>query len=201
MLSLCEVILDRDGDRSAFIVLFESRSIASRNHSSRTELRCIRIVVEHARDSQRVAVPLQRAPRPLRLSGALVRPYPVQPLLVIEHIKFLPWWEKAESSVSKVQVARLLVAYLLCLLVQTGSRASTVRGHTDSKSFFSLLFRSGNDKYVNRWGERGCISCRAAPRNGQLVMCQPCHDSALRTAPAIIEVPEDHENYKSGNLL
>ena len=32
-------------------------------------------------------------------------------------------------------------------------------------------------------------------------MCQPCNDGALRMAPAIIEVPEDHENYKSGNLL
>jgi len=32
-------------------------------------------------------------------------------------------------------------------------------------------------------------------------MCQPCHDRALRLAPVIIEVPEDHEDYKSGNLI
>jgi len=31
-------------------------------------------------------------------------------------------------------------------------------------------------------------------------MCQPCHDGALSVAPAIIEVPEDHETYKSGML-
>ena len=31
-------------------------------------------------------------------------------------------------------------------------------------------------------------------------MCQPCNDRALRMAPAVIEVPEDHENYKSGDL-
>ena len=29
-------------------------------------------------------------------------------------------------------------------------------------------------------------------------MCQPCHDRALRVAPVIVEVPEDHDNYKSG---
>ena len=29
-------------------------------------------------------------------------------------------------------------------------------------------------------------------------MCQPCHDKALRVAPVIVEVPEDHDNYKSG---
>ena len=29
-------------------------------------------------------------------------------------------------------------------------------------------------------------------------MCQPCHDTAVRVAPVLIEVPEDHDNYKSG---
>lgn len=29
-------------------------------------------------------------------------------------------------------------------------------------------------------------------------MCHPCHSKALRLAPVIIEVPQDHENYKSG---
>lgn len=48
-----------------------------------------------------------------------------------------------------------------------------------------------------RWGEQGCISCRAAPRNGQAVMCQSCHAYALERAPAIIKVPEDHKTYKS----
>lgn len=48
-----------------------------------------------------------------------------------------------------------------------------------------------------KWGEQGCISCRAAPRNGPSVLCQPCHTDALSSAPAIIEVPKDHKNYKS----
>jgi len=65
-------------------------------------------------------------------------------------------------------------------------------------SIFSSSFRSKSDKSASRWGERGCISCRAAPRNGALVMCRPCHDRALGVTPAIIEVPEDHEIYKSG---
>ena len=65
-------------------------------------------------------------------------------------------------------------------------------------SLFSLLFRSQSNKSASRWGERGCISCRAAPRNGGTVMCQLCHHKASRMAPVIIEVPEDHENYKSG---
>jgi len=29
-------------------------------------------------------------------------------------------------------------------------------------------------------------------------MCQPCHDNAVGMAPALVEVPEDHDNYKSG---
>jgi hypothetical protein len=29
------------------------------------------------------------------------------------------------------------------------------------------------------------------------VLCESCHDSALSKAPAIIQVPEDHKNYKS----
>ena len=51
---------------------------------------------------------------------------------------------------------------------------------------------------MDRWVERGCISCRAAPVNGPSILCQLCHNDALRVAPVIIEVPEDHDGYKSG---
>jgi len=55
-------------------------------------------------------------------------------------------------------------------------------------------------KYCSRrhrhWGERGCISCRAAPRCSSSVLCQPCYDNELSRAPAIVQVPEDHDNYK-----
>lgn len=69
---------------------------------------------------------------------------------------------------------------------------------TQIASLSTFPFRAENDQFANSYGERGCISCRVAPRSGSLVMCQPCYDRALRTAPIIIEVPEDHENYKSG---
>lgn len=32
-------------------------------------------------------------------------------------------------------------------------------------------------------------------------MCQLCYYKALLVAPVLIEVPEDHENYKSGTLI
>ena len=69
---------------------------------------------------------------------------------------------------------------------------------TQTASLLSLFFHSESNKSANRWGVRGCISCRAAPRYGKLVTCQPCHDKALRMAPLLIEVPEDHDAYKSG---
>ena len=34
--------------------------------------------------------------------------------------------------------------------------------------------------------------------NGQSILCQDCHNRALRVAPVIIEVPEDHESYENG---
>jgi len=48
-----------------------------------------------------------------------------------------------------------------------------------------------------RWGETGCISCRIAPRNGTDVLCLPCYGKALRKAPVLIEVPDDHDNYRN----
>ena len=52
-----------------------------------------------------------------------------------------------------------------------------------------------------RWGLHGCISCRKVPTNGVTVFCASCHDSILRMAPMIVEVPEDHERYKSGQSI
>lgn len=51
------------------------------------------------------------------------------------------------------------------------------------------------------WGVHGCISCRAAPRDGRSLLCRPCRDKALRKAPVIMEVPGDHESYTSGVWL
>ena len=51
------------------------------------------------------------------------------------------------------------------------------------------------------WGQHGCISCRRAPTNGVTVFCKPCHGKVLRMAPMIVEVPKDHERYKSGQWI
>ncbi|KAF9790512.1 hypothetical protein BJ322DRAFT_395524 [Thelephora terrestris] len=48
-----------------------------------------------------------------------------------------------------------------------------------------------------KWGEHGCISCRAAPGSGASILCQSCYDNELRRAPAIVQVPVDHNRYKS----
>jgi len=54
---------------------------------------------------------------------------------------------------------------------------------------------------MRRWGYYCCISCRTAPTNGVTVFCKSCHTKALRMAPMIVEVPEDHDKYKSGQLF
>jgi len=51
-----------------------------------------------------------------------------------------------------------------------------------------------------KWGEYGCISCRAASRSNESVLCRPCYDDELSRAPTIIQVPGDHKNYKSVEL-
>lgn len=66
-----------------------------------------------------------------------------------------------------------------------------------SKSLF-VDSRLHNNESADRWGERGCISCRVAPMNSPSILCQPCQDDALSKAPVIVEVPREHENYKSG---
>lgn len=46
-------------------------------------------------------------------------------------------------------------------------------------------------------GENGCISCREADTNGSVVFCQLCYNELLSMTPMIVEVPRDHERYKS----
>jgi len=91
------------------------------------------------------------------------------------------------------------------LAASTGSTQATSPGSIcQTPGCTSPVFVGANgvsSKYCRgthrRWGEHGCIFCRAAPRNGTLVMCQPCNDKALHKAPVIIEVPRDHQNYTS----
>ena len=73
--------------------------------------------------------------------------------------------------------------------------------HRRQVSFLFYCFHSQSDKGATRWGETGCISCRIAPRNGTDVLCLPCYGKALRKAPVLIEVPDDHDNYRNGTLV
>lgn len=46
-------------------------------------------------------------------------------------------------------------------------------------------------------GAKGCISCRIALINGPTLLCQSCHDNVRNSAPIIVQVPENHNNYES----
>lgn len=48
-----------------------------------------------------------------------------------------------------------------------------------------------------RFGEQGCISCRAAPSLKLGDLCHACYESGMTTAPMITMVPEDHESFRS----
>lgn len=75
-----------------------------------------------------------------------------------------------------------------------------LQDHPQTASSFYLGLCSTNDMSVGRWKECGCISCRVAPRNGTTILCLTCYDNALRAGPVLINVSEDHENFKSGTL-
>ena len=72
---------------------------------------------------------------------------------------------------------------------------------THKQQVSSTLTRAQNNTSANRLGERGCISCRVAPRNGGAILCQICYDDAISTGPVLIEVSEYHESYKSGTPM
>lgn len=48
-----------------------------------------------------------------------------------------------------------------------------------------------------KFGEQGCISCRAGSRTRLDALCRPCYVKAVITAPMIITVPEDHQSFWS----
>lgn len=54
---------------------------------------------------------------------------------------------------------------------------------------------------VSRLGKNGCISCRKRPMSGSLPFCQSCYYKVPRGAPMIVELPEDHERYRSGQSI
>ncbi len=50
-----------------------------------------------------------------------------------------------------------------------------------------------------RLAEKSCLYCRKVPKQGDQHFCgKACADEAMKKGPLILEVPEDHETFKSG---
>ena len=52
-----------------------------------------------------------------------------------------------------------------------------------------------------RLGHKGCIACKKAEKSGKTNFCTSCEVSVMQSAPAIIEIAEENETFKSGELL
>jgi len=52
-----------------------------------------------------------------------------------------------------------------------------------------------------RLGQKGCIACRKADKSGKTNFCAPCEASVIQNGPAIIEIAEENETFKSGGLF
>lgn len=51
---------------------------------------------------------------------------------------------------------------------------------------------------IHRLGQKGCIACRNADKSVRSNFCRACEVSVVQNAPAIIEIAEDNETFKSG---
>ena len=51
---------------------------------------------------------------------------------------------------------------------------------------------------VCRLGQNGCIACRKAKKSRKSNFCKFCEVSVMRGAPAIVEIAEENETFKSG---
>jgi len=49
-----------------------------------------------------------------------------------------------------------------------------------------------------RLGHKGCVACRKADKSGNTNFCTSCEVSVMQNAPAIIEIAEENETFKSG---
>ena len=146
--------------------------------------------------------PLQQPPRrTLPSPGNLIWRHSSQPLQVIDEIGFALPPKAAEIPLILGQVCRSPGCTLPASVRRNGTPSKyCMVTHMGQVLLLFFQFPFTNDGPLNSWGERGCISCRAAPMIDASVLCQPCHDTALSTAPVIIEVPEGHNTYKSGTL-
>ena len=49
-----------------------------------------------------------------------------------------------------------------------------------------------------RLGHKGCIACKKADKSGNTNFCTSCEVSVMQNAPAVIEIAEENETFKSG---
>jgi hypothetical protein len=50
----------------------------------------------------------------------------------------------------------------------------------------------------HRFGHKGCIACKKADKSGKTNFCTSCEVSVMQKGPAIIEIAEENETFKSG---
>ena len=62
----------------------------------------------------------------------------------------------------------------------------------------SFGFYDGPDSAFHRLGRKGCIACRKADKSGNTNFCTSCEVSVMQKSPAIIEIAEENETFKSG---
>ena len=52
-----------------------------------------------------------------------------------------------------------------------------------------------------RLAHKGCVACRKADKSGKTIFCATCEVSVMQNAPAIVEIAEENETFKSGRLF
>jgi len=62
----------------------------------------------------------------------------------------------------------------------------------------SFGFYGGPDSAFHRLSRKGCIACRKADKSGKTNFCTSCEVSVMQKSPAIIEIAEENETFKSG---
>ena len=51
-----------------------------------------------------------------------------------------------------------------------------------------------------RLSHKGCVACRKADKSGKTIFCAACEVSVMQNAPAIVEIAEENETFKSGKF-
>ena len=78
-----------------------------------------------------------------------------------------------------------------------GSIVAGLINRTSASSQLQPLIKR-NLTCICRLGQKGCIACRNADKSVRSNFCRACEVSVTQNAPAIIEIAEDNETFKSG---